>query len=98
MNSRRVILYIYINSKDLCFILKAGSKKQDILLKLFRGQTPMSNSELQIFKGNLTDIQGAHGLRRVCKDKQSKEQSTHLVMTDIQQSQKTMEISFIQVW
>lgn len=69
--------------KDLCFILKAGSKKQDILLKPFSDQTPMSNSELQTFKGNLIHIQGAHGLRRVCKDKQSKEQSTYLVMTDI---------------
>lgn len=77
------------------FSLKAGSKKQHILLKPFSDQTPMSNSELQIFKGNLIHMQGAHGLRGVCKDKQSKEESTYLVMTDIKQCQKTMEISFI---
>lgn len=67
--------------KELCFILKAGSKKQEILLKLFSDQTPVSNSELQIFKENLIHKLGAHGLT-VCKDKQSKEKSTHLVMTD----------------
>lgn len=68
--------------KGLCFILKAGSKKQDILFKPFSDQILMSNSELQIFKGNVIPMYSAHGLRTVCKDKQPKEQSPYLVMTD----------------